>query len=43
MYERRHSFTHIKFCFLNKRSGELIWMLWQAQAVLTGTTNIVGM
>jgi hypothetical protein len=43
MYERRHLLTYTKFYVLNKRSGELIQMLWQAQAVLNGTANIVGM
>ena len=42
IYERRHLFTHKKFHVLNKRSGELVQNLWPAQAVLTGTANIVG-
>jgi len=41
MYERRNLFTHIKFYVLNKRSGQLIQMLWQAQAMLNGTATIV--
>jgi len=43
IFERRHLFPHIKFYVLNKRSGELVQMLWQAQVVLTGTANSVGM
>jgi hypothetical protein len=43
MYKRRHLFTHIKFYVLNKCSGELTHMLQQAQAVVTGTANIVDM
>jgi len=35
--------SHIQFYVLNKRSGELVQMLWQAQAVLIGTANSVGM